>query len=70
MALFSKTSLTQTERQVVYLTSNFENECHYCMAGHTQLAKIQMIDTEVVQHRHKLRRAAVGCVDHRVTHYD
>jgi AhpD family alkylhydroperoxidase len=39
--LFSKTSLTPHEQQVVYLTSNFENECHYCMAGHTTLAKMQ-----------------------------
>lgn len=47
--LFSKTSLNQTEQQVVYMTANFENECHYCMAGHTQLAKMQKIDDNVVQ---------------------
>ena len=46
---FSKSSLSQTEQQVVYLTANFENECHYCMAGHTQLAKMQKIDGAVVQ---------------------
>ncbi|MFF7708637.1 carboxymuconolactone decarboxylase family protein [Pseudomonas sp. NPDC007930] len=34
-------ALTRTAR-VVYLTANFENNCHYCMAGHTTLAK--MID--------------------------
>ena len=47
--LFSKTSLTPTEQQVVYLTANYENECHYCMAGHTMLAKMQKIDDAVVQ---------------------
>ena len=47
--LFSKTSLTQTEQQVVYLTANYENECHYCMAGHTMLSKMQKIDDAVVQ---------------------
>lgn len=47
--LFSKTSLSPTEQQVVYLTSNFENECHYCMAGHTMLAKMQKIDDAIVQ---------------------
>jgi AhpD family alkylhydroperoxidase len=47
--LFSKTSLTQVEQQIVYLTANYENECHYCMAGHTQLAKMQHIDDAVVQ---------------------
>jgi AhpD family alkylhydroperoxidase len=47
--LFSKASLTQVEQQVVYLTVNYENECHYCMAGHTQLAKMQKIDDAIVQ---------------------
>lgn len=47
--LFSKTTLTQHEQQVVYLTSNFENECHYCMAGHTTLAKMQKLDPAVIQ---------------------
>jgi hypothetical protein len=27
--LFAKTSLTTHEQQVVYMSSNFENECHY-----------------------------------------
>jgi AhpD family alkylhydroperoxidase len=47
--LFSKTSLTLHEQQVVYLTSNFENECHYCMAGHTALAKMQKMDPAVIE---------------------
>ena len=47
--LFSKTLFSQTEQQVIYLTANFENECHYCMAGHTMLAKMQKIDDAVVQ---------------------
>lgn len=46
--LFSKTSLSTTEQQVVYLTTNFENECHYCMAGHTMLARMQKIDPAIV----------------------
>lgn len=47
--LFAKTSLTPIEQQVVYLTANYENECHYCMAGHTMLAKMQKIDDAIVQ---------------------
>ncbi len=47
--LFSKTTLTPHEQQVVYLTSNFENECHYCMAGHTALAKMQKMDAAVIE---------------------
>ena len=47
--LFSKTTLTAHEQQVVYLTANFENECHYCMAGHTTLAKMQKMDPAVIE---------------------
>jgi alkylhydroperoxidase family enzyme len=46
--LFSKTTLSTHEQQVVYLTSNFENECHYCMAGHSTLAKMQKMETAVI----------------------
>lgn len=47
--LFSKTTLSTHEQQVVYLTSNFENECHYCMAGHSTLAKMQKMETAVIE---------------------
>lgn len=47
--LFSKSTLTPHEQQVVYLTSNFENECHYCMAGHTTLARMQKMDPAVIE---------------------
>ncbi|MCT0252283.1 MULTISPECIES: carboxymuconolactone decarboxylase family protein [unclassified Synechocystis] len=38
--LFDTTSLTPIERQVVYQTANFENECEYCIPWHTKLAQI------------------------------
>ncbi len=38
-ALFDKTSLTPIERQVVYQTANFENECEYCVPWHTLLSQ-------------------------------
>jgi len=47
--LFSKSTLTPHEQQVVYLTSNFENECHYCMAGHTTLAKMQKMNPAIIE---------------------
>ncbi|HLY87930.1 MAG TPA: carboxymuconolactone decarboxylase family protein, partial [Acetobacteraceae bacterium] len=47
--LFSKSTLTSHEQQVVYLTSNFENECHYCMAGHSTLAKMLKMDPAVIE---------------------
>lgn len=46
--LFGKSTLTPHEQQVVYLTSNFENNCHYCMAGHTTLAKMIEMAPEVI----------------------
>lgn len=46
--LFGKSSLTAHEQQVVFLTANFENNCHYCMAGHTALAKMQNLDAAVI----------------------
>jgi AhpD family alkylhydroperoxidase len=46
--LFAKTTLTSHEQQVVYLTANFENECRYCMAGHTALAKMQKMVPAVI----------------------
>jgi uncharacterized peroxidase-related enzyme len=37
--LFDETTLSPVERQVVYLTANFENECDYCVPWHTLLAR-------------------------------
>lgn len=47
--LFGKSSLTPAEQQVVYLTANYENECHYCMAGHTGLAKMAHVPEQAIQ---------------------
>ncbi|MCA0360289.1 MAG: carboxymuconolactone decarboxylase family protein [Armatimonadetes bacterium] len=35
--LVSQTSLTPIEQQVVMMTANYENNCHYCVPGHTYL---------------------------------
>ncbi|XXT21835.1 carboxymuconolactone decarboxylase family protein [Sorangium sp. So ce429] len=41
--LFGESSFNLTEREVVLMTIIFQNECDYCMAGHTAVAKkIQM----------------------------
>ena len=37
--LFDTTSLSPIERQVVYQTANYENECNYCVPWHSYLAK-------------------------------
>lgn len=46
--LVAKSTLTPHEQQVVYLTANFEHNCHYCMAGHTTLAKMIKMDPAVI----------------------
>jgi len=47
--LFAQSTLTPHEQQVVYLTSNFENDCHYCMAGHSTLARMIKMDPAVIE---------------------
>lgn len=37
--LFDATALTPVERQVVYQTANFINECDYCVPWHTLLSQ-------------------------------
>jgi len=47
-SLFDQTSFDALEKQVVYLTVIYENECEYCMAGHSMLAKMQKLPEDVV----------------------
>ncbi len=47
--LFDTTSLTPIERQVIYQTANFENECDYCVPWHTYLAKQARMAPEDVE---------------------
>ena len=44
-----KTSFTPVERNIVYLAIIYENECTYCMAGHTGLSKMAKVaDADVI----------------------
>ncbi|GAB4192179.1 MAG: carboxymuconolactone decarboxylase family protein [Phycisphaeraceae bacterium] len=47
--LFSQTSLSPVQRHVVLLSISRENGCHYCMAAHSALAKMDGVDHEVVE---------------------
>ncbi len=47
--LFDTTSLTPVERQIVYQTANFENECDYCVPWHTFLARQAKMASEGVE---------------------
>lgn len=54
-ALFERTSLSKVERNVVWMTINVENACHYCVPAHTAIALMQGVDGETVD---ALRSAA------------
>lgn len=47
--LLGKTSFTPTEQQVVVMTASYENDCSYCMAAHTSIAKSQGVDDSVIK---------------------
>tara|TARA_E500000318_G_scaffold55586_1_gene51622 strand:+ start:1886 stop:2455 length:570 start_codon:yes stop_codon:yes gene_type:complete len=44
----TKTTLSSLEQQVVMMTANFENRCHYCTAGHSMLMKLAKMPDEVI----------------------
>jgi AhpD family alkylhydroperoxidase len=48
-AEFARTTLTRHEQQVVFMTAIYENNCHYCMAGHTTMARMQKLGEDVIQ---------------------
>lgn len=45
---FDSSSLNPTERQIVLLTTSFQNGCDYCMAAHTVIADMQKVDRAVI----------------------
>ena len=47
--LFDQTSLSPVERQVVYLTANYENECIYCVPWHSLLARKAGMDKNSIE---------------------
>jgi alkylhydroperoxidase family enzyme len=48
-AFMGESSFTPTERQVVFQTANYENNCHYCVPGHSAIMKMQGIDEAVIE---------------------
>jgi len=48
-ALFDETSFTATERQIVLLTTSYENGCAYCVGAHTIMSAMQKVPDDVVQ---------------------
>ncbi len=44
-----ETTLSPLEQQVVMMTSNYENRCHYCTAGHTMLMQMSKMPANVIE---------------------
>jgi alkylhydroperoxidase family enzyme len=44
-----ETTLSPLEQQVVMQTSNYENNCHYCMPGHSMLMKMMGMPADVIE---------------------
>lgn len=49
MGIFDKTNLSETERQIILMTNNRLNDCHYCMAAHTAVSKMAGVDEQALQ---------------------
>lgn len=47
--VFEETSLNPSERQVVLLTTSYENGCGYCVAAHSVIASMQKVPDDVVR---------------------
>ena len=47
-ALMGKTGLSAAEQQVITMTNNRLNGCHYCMAAHTTGAQAAKVPTDVI----------------------
>jgi len=43
-----KTGLTPLEVQVVFMAANFQNRCHYCMAGHSMVLSMMKAPDELI----------------------
>jgi len=43
-----KTGFTPQERNIAYLAIIYENECTYCMAGHTNLSRMAKVEPDVI----------------------
>ncbi len=42
-------TLSNAERQVIFLTASYENECCYCMAAHSTMAAGMKVDKDVIE---------------------
>ena len=48
-ALFGESSFSPLEQQVVYMTANVDNRCHYCVPAHSMIMAAQKLPAEVIE---------------------
>jgi uncharacterized peroxidase-related enzyme len=48
-AIFDKTNLTETERQIILMTNNRLNGCRYCMAAHTSISQGANVASDIIE---------------------
>lgn len=46
---FAKSTLNPTEREIIQTTVSVENQCSYCVAGHTAFANMQGVDPIIIE---------------------
>ena len=46
---FSATSLSPIEKNIVWLTVSYQNNCHYCMAIHSMVGKMYKMPDEMIE---------------------
>jgi uncharacterized peroxidase-related enzyme len=47
-SIAEKTAFTPRERNIAYIAIIYENECTYCMAGHTNLSRMAKVEPEAI----------------------
>jgi len=47
--IFSKSNLSETERQVILMTNNRLNGCAYCMAAHSTISQMANVPANVIE---------------------
>ncbi|WP_310621291.1 carboxymuconolactone decarboxylase family protein [Flexibacterium corallicola] len=47
--IFGKTSLSETERQIIMMTNNRLNGCEYCMAAHSTVSQMKNVPADVIE---------------------
>ncbi|MEN8128592.1 MAG: carboxymuconolactone decarboxylase family protein [Pseudomonadota bacterium] len=45
---FAESAFNATSREIIQIAASVENQCSYCVAGHTAFAEMQHVSTEVI----------------------